>query len=80
MTLKSLLRDDTIARMSSPHLADLALRSVKRARREPLGSSQFAALCEGLELVVLELEDRDEWKIAEGLRRATARTSGLQLY
>ena len=80
MTLNSLRHDESFARLSSPHLADLALRSVKRARREPLGSAKLAVMRQGLELVVLELEDRDEWKIAKGLRRATARTFGVQLY
>jgi hypothetical protein len=36
-------------------------------------------MCQTLELLVLELEDREEWKIAEGLRRAIARTPGLQI-
>jgi hypothetical protein len=78
MTLKSLRLDETIERMSSPHLADFALRSIKRARRKPLGRSQLATMREGLELVLLELEDRDEWKIADGLRRTIARATGQQ--
>ncbi len=79
MTLISPDCESAIARTCSSHLADLARRSVKRARREPFGSSQLAVVCQTLELLVLELEDREEWKIAEGLRRAIARTPGLQI-
>ena len=78
--LNTIHRDSMMARMCTPHPADLAPNGLRRVRTEQLSDADPHSMSHGLQLILLELEDREEWKIAAGLRRKIAGTQGISVF
>ena len=78
--LKTIHPNSVIGQMCTPHLVERALIAIKRIRCEQLSDADLHSLSHGLQILLLELEDREEWKIATGLRRKIAGTRGISVF
>ena len=69
MTTKTIHRNSVVAKMTTDHMAELIRNYIAKARTGDLDPRSSFLLGRDIPLLLLELDDREEWSLGDALRR-----------